>query len=71
MKHNLVPPALIDPLLSVREAAPLLDMSVPTFLRRVKDGTIPKPIKLGALSRWTKSEILGVIEAAKAARNAD
>lgn len=59
-----------DPLLTAREAAPLLGISVPTFWRRVADGTVPKPIKLGALSRWPQSEILQVIETAKAARAA-
>lgn len=58
-----------DPLLSVREGAAELGVSVPTFWRRVADGTIQKPLKLGGLSRWPKSEILGVIEKAKAARN--
>lgn len=60
---------IIDPLLKDKEAAPFLGISVPTFWRRVADGTIPKPIKLGALSRWPQSEILEVIEKAKAARN--
>jgi len=59
-----------DPLLDVRESAAILDVSVPTFHRRVADGTVPKPIKLGALSRWPRSEILAVIEAAKARRDA-
>jgi excisionase family DNA binding protein len=58
----------IDPLLTVREAAPMLGVSIPTFWRRVADGTISKPIKLGALSRWPRSEIIEVIERAKAAR---
>ena len=57
--------AEIDPLLSGREAAKMLGMSYPTFLRRVADETIPKPLKLGALSRWPQSEILVVIERAK------
>lgn len=61
----------IDPLLTVREAAPLLSMSVPTFWRRVADGTISKPIKLGRLSLWPRSEILAVIDRAKAARYVD
>lgn len=60
--------APVDPLLTAREAAPLLGISVPTFWRRVADGTVPKPIKLGALSRWPRSEILEVIERAKNAR---
>ncbi|WP_010137903.1 helix-turn-helix transcriptional regulator [Oceanicola sp. S124] len=61
---------ITDPLLTVRESASLLQVSVPTFHRRVADGTIPKPLKLGALSRWPQSEILQVIENAKAARAA-
>lgn len=60
-----------DPLLRDREAALTLGVSVPTFWRRVKDGTVPKPIKLGGSSRWPKSEILKVIEQAKAARYAE
>ncbi|VDS07167.1 Helix-turn-helix domain protein [Paracoccus haematequi] len=59
---------IIDPLLKDKEAAPLLGISVPTFWRRVADGTIPKPVKLGSTSRWPQSEILEVIERAKAAR---
>lgn len=61
---------LVDPLLTAREASPILGISVPTFWRRVADGTVPKPIKMGALSRWPQSEILQVIEDAKAARAA-
>src|SRR5690606_27075477 len=60
----------IDPLLKDRECAALLSMSVPTFWRRVADGTVPKPIKLGGLSRWAQSEIIAVIDAAKALRKA-
>jgi predicted DNA-binding transcriptional regulator AlpA len=60
---------LNDPLLIARDCAALLQISMPTFWRRVADGTIRKPIKLGGLSRWTRSDILAVIEAAKACRN--
>ncbi|WP_136683121.1 helix-turn-helix transcriptional regulator [Falsirhodobacter xinxiangensis] len=59
---------IMDPLLTAREAAPLLGVSIPTFWRRVADGTVPKPVKLGALSRWPQSEIIEVIEKAKARR---
>lgn len=66
------PPLLdiIDPLVNARDAASLLGISVPTFWRRVADGTVTKPLKLGALSRWPQSEILQVIATAKAARAA-
>lgn len=59
---------IIDPLLTAKEGAAILQISVPTFWRRVADGTVPRPVKLGGLSRWPKSEILAVIDAAKAAR---
>ena len=61
---------ITDPLLTDREGAAELKMSVPTFWRRVADGTIPRPIKLGGLSRWPQSEIADVIEQAKARRSA-
>ena len=57
-----------DPLLTAREGAAVLQVSIPTFWRRVADGTVPKPVKIGALSRWPRSEVLAVIEQAKARR---
>ncbi|CAN1573087.1 AlpA Predicted transcriptional regulator [Paracoccaceae bacterium] len=62
---------IIDPLLTAKEGAAILQISVPTFWRRVADETVPPPVKLGGLSRWPRSEILAVIEAAKAARFGD
>lgn len=59
-----------DPLLTAREGAALLCLSLPTFWRRVADGTVSKPVKLGGMSRWPRSEILEVVEKAKAARYA-
>lgn len=59
---------ITDPLLTDKEVAKLLTVSVPTVWRRVADGTIPRPIKIGALSRFPQSEILGFLEAAKAKR---
>ena len=59
-----------DTLLTVRECTKLLQMSIPTFYRRIADGTLPKPIKMGALSRWSQAEILTAIETAKAKRHA-
>lgn len=61
----------IDPLLTDKESAKLLTVSVPTFHRRVADGTVRRPLKIGGLSRWPKSEILAVIESAKAARDGE
>jgi len=57
-----------DPLLTARESAAILQVSVPTFWRRVADGTVPPAVKIGALARWPQSEIVAVIERAKSAR---
>ncbi|KAA0698553.1 helix-turn-helix domain-containing protein [Neorhizobium sp. P12A] len=61
---------IIDKLLTARETAKALDMSVPTFYRHLKDGKLPKPIRIGAHPRWPESEIIGVIETAKQQRAA-
>lgn len=58
----------IDPLLTASESAQYLQVSVPTFWRRVADGTVPPAVKIGSLSRWPHSEILEVIAAAKSKR---
>lgn len=62
--------ASADILLRDKEVAAILRVSVPTVWRRVADGIIPKPFKIGALSRWQQSDITAVIEAAKAQRAA-
>ena len=59
-----------DPLLTAREGAAVLQISEPTFWRWVANGTLPKAVKLGGMSRWPRSELLAVIERAKAKRNA-
>jgi predicted DNA-binding transcriptional regulator AlpA len=56
-------------LLTYREATALLNLSVPSFWRRVADGTIPKPIKIGHSSRWIQAELLAFVEAARAKRD--
>lgn len=56
-------------LITDTEGAAILCCSKATWWRRVADGTIPRPIKLGHASRWPLSEILAVIERAKAARD--
>jgi len=55
-------------LLKDYDAAAALGVSKTTFWRLMKDGTVPRPVKIGASSRWPQSEILAVIERAKAAR---
>lgn len=54
-----------DRLIRDLDAANILGCSRATLWRRVKDGTIPKPIRIGGMTRWPASEIQAVIERAK------
>ncbi len=56
-------------LIGVNSVAELIDGSPSTVWRRVKDGLLPKPIKFGGMTRWSRAEIEAVIEAALAARD--
>ncbi|WP_017196406.1 helix-turn-helix transcriptional regulator [Bartonella birtlesii] len=60
-----------DILLTDRESAKLLHMSVSTFRRYVTNGSLPKPLKFGFLSRWLQSDLINVIEQAKQQRYND
>ncbi len=62
---------ITDPLIKDKEGAAIIDSSVATWWRRVADGTIPPPIKIGGMSRWRQSDAIAVIEKAEAARDAD
>ncbi len=55
---------IIDPLITDAEGAALLGCSKATWWRRVADGTIPRPIKIGGMSRWKRSDVVSVIERA-------
>ena len=57
-------------LLTDKEVGDLLGMCRTSVWNRVKDGTLPKPIKLGRLSRFSQSDIFGFIDAAKQQRAA-
>lgn len=59
-----------DRLISVKDTARALGCSVATVWRRVADGTISKPVKIGGMTRWPESEITALIESAKAEREA-
>lgn len=58
----------VDPLLKAREVAEMLNISVTSIYRRMADGTIPRPIKLGQLSRWSRADILSAMADAKQRR---
>lgn len=59
-----------DHLVSVRHTAATLDCSVATVWRRVADKTIPQPIRIGGMTRWSVAELAAFIEEAKAQREA-
>ncbi|WET74098.1 helix-turn-helix transcriptional regulator [Rhizobium croatiense] len=60
-----------EKLLTDKEVAKLLGgVSRATVWGNVKKGIIPKPIKLGGITRFPLSDILGVIETAKQQRAA-
>jgi predicted DNA-binding transcriptional regulator AlpA len=70
MSSNQSTAAEFDSLLTDKDVAKQIRASVATVWRRVKDGTLPKPIKIGTLSRFPQSDILACIEQAKLARRA-
>lgn len=55
-----------DPLIRDLDGAKMIGGSRSTFWRRVADGTIPRPIKFGGMSRWRKSWVLAAIAKAEA-----
>ncbi len=58
-------PALLD----VKAVAALFQSSPATIWRRVNDGTIPHPVRIGGMTRWARDEIDAVIDRAKRARD--
>jgi predicted DNA-binding transcriptional regulator AlpA len=61
---------MTDPLLSDREAAAALGCARSSVWRWAADGIIPKPLKIGGMSRWRQSDIEAVIAKAEIARSA-
>jgi predicted DNA-binding transcriptional regulator AlpA len=42
---------------NVRDVAEHYGLGVSTVWRRVKDGTLPAPVKIGGATRWRRAEI--------------
>lgn len=61
----------VDPLLKAREVAAMLSISIASLYRRIGDGTLPPPIKLGHLARWSRADIVAAIAQAKGQEAAD
>jgi predicted DNA-binding transcriptional regulator AlpA len=55
----------VDTLLRASDVCDMLSISTASLYRRMGDGTLPKPIKLGSLSRWSKADIERAIDAAR------
>ena len=49
-------------LMADHTAAAFLGISRATLWRRVKDGTLPNPIRIGAVTRWKRDELIAAVE---------
>lgn len=58
----------LDDLIRDGEVCKIIGCSKSSFWRRVADGTFPRPVKIGGLSRWLKSDIVNAIERANERR---
>ncbi|MBN9334913.1 AlpA family transcriptional regulator [Devosia sp.] len=58
-----------DALLKAREVQAMLGICHASLYRRIAEGMLPKPVKLGRSSRWVLSDVLAAVEAAKGASN--
>ena len=56
-------------LLDVKAVAALFQSSPATIWRRVNDGTMPRPVRIGGMTRWARDEIDAVIDRAKGERD--
>ncbi len=56
-------------LMSDQSSAAWLGLSRATFWRRVADGTLPRPIRLGGRTLWQRSELRAIIDNLAAERD--
>ena len=59
---------MTDTLLTDREVAAILGCSRSSLWRWAADGTVPRPLRIGGMSRWRQSDIKGLIDQAAEAR---
>lgn len=55
-------------LLDAEQAAAYCGMSRPAWYKRVASAQVPRPVKIGGLSRWRKGELAAWIDAGCPAR---
>jgi len=52
----------VPALVADREAAALFAISRATFWRRVNDGTLPQPIRIGGVTRWRTDKLMEALQ---------
>lgn len=57
-----------DRLVTVKDTAATLGCSVATVWRKTANNSIPQPVKIGGMTRWSEAELVSFIEDAKAQR---
>ena len=62
VQEHPAPSEAVALLMSDNAAAAWLGMSRATFWRRVKDGTLPAPVKIGGATRWRRDALLAAID---------
>jgi prophage regulatory protein len=50
-----------DRLLKIKDALQIIPISKSAFWERVKDGTLPKPVKIGASTFWRHSDLMSFV----------
>jgi excisionase family DNA binding protein len=55
--------APVEPLLDVRDVASLLRNSTRSVYRLTASGRLPRPLKIGALNRWSRAAVMGWLQA--------
>lgn len=51
-----------DTYLTINQLAELLGIGRSSIYRRIEDGTLPKPIKLGKLSRFSENAVVAALQ---------
>jgi predicted DNA-binding transcriptional regulator AlpA len=59
----------VERLLRDSDCAAILGCSKATWWRRVADGTMPQPVRIGGMSRWKPSEVMAALDAICALRD--
>ena len=52
---------IVERLIRDTEGAAILSCSKATWWRRVADGTMPQPVRIGSMTRWKLSEVMASI----------